>query len=50
MAKTWTELLGSPKDTDHVYHNEIVRPTEYFTLTDFGHRKTIWKTLWKEQK
>lgn len=40
-------MLGKPKPYDQLYKNEIIRPTEYFTLGDFGHKHTIWKTLWK---
>jgi hypothetical protein len=47
MTKSWTELLGQPQPHDQLYKNEIIRPTDYFTLSDFGHRQIIWKTLWK---
>lgn len=45
--KSWTDLLGKPQTYDQIYKNEIIRPTKYFTLSDFGHRQIIWKTLWK---
>lgn len=45
--KTWTELLGQPQYGDAIYRDEIVRPTECFTITDFGKKRMIWKTLWK---
>lgn len=47
MTKTWTELLGSPNDTDHVYGTEIIRNTKYFTLGDFGVRRPIFEILWE---
>ena len=47
MTKSWTELLGKPKSGDYISHTEIVRPTNYFTITDFGKRRMIWQTLWK---
>ncbi len=47
MTKSWTALLGQPQPYDKLFKNEIIRPTEYFTLSDFGHREIIWKTLWK---
>lgn len=39
--------LGKPQPHDQLFKNEIIRPTEYFTLSDFGHRQIIWKTLYK---
>jgi len=46
MTKTWTQILGTPQDTDHVYGSEIVRTTKYFTLGDFGVRRPIFEALW----
>lgn len=46
MTKSWIELMGRYESGDHVFRNEIVRPTKYFTTTDFGKRRMIWQTLW----
>jgi hypothetical protein len=47
IQKSWTELLGQPQKYDQIMDNEIVRPTNYFSFSDFGHKQRIWVTLWK---
>lgn len=48
MVKLWTNTIGrSCDDKDIVIGKEIIRPTNYFTLTDFGTRRSIFEIVAK---
>ncbi len=48
MSKVWTNLLGRPcDDEDVVVGKEIIRPTNYFTLSPFGKRQAIFEIVAK---